>query len=90
MTTQQAIDIATQALIVSAKVAGPFLAVTLAVGVIVGVLQSVTQLQEQTLSFVPKLVAAAVVIAVAGSWMLDQMVGFAQELMAGAPQYLNG
>jgi flagellar biosynthetic protein FliQ len=63
MTTQDAIDIATQALIVTAKVAAPFLLVVLALGLIVGLFQSVTQLQEPTLSFVPKLMAAALVIA---------------------------
>jgi flagellar biosynthetic protein FliQ len=52
MTTQQVIDIGTRALIMCAKVSGPFLIVVLAVGVVVGLLQSVTQLQEQALSFV--------------------------------------
>ena len=90
MTSQQAVDIATQALIVTAKLAGPFLAVLLAIGVVVGILQSVTQLQEQTLSFVPKLLGAAVVIALAGSWMLDELVAFSRELLVRAPDYLNG
>lgn len=90
MTSQQVIDIGTRALIVSAKVAGPFLAVVLAVGVAVGLLQSVTQLQEQTLTFVPKLIGSAVVIAVSGNWMLATMVSFGQELMAGVPALLNG
>ena len=67
MTSQQVIDIGTRALIVCAKVAGPFLAVVLAVGVVIGLLQSVTQLQEQTLTFVPKLVGTAAVIAISGS-----------------------
>ena len=71
MTSQQAIDIATQALILAAKLAGPFLLVVLAIGTVVGILQSVTQLQEQTLTFVPKLLGAALVITLAGSWMLD-------------------
>ena len=53
-----------------AKVAGPFLIVVLAIGIVVGLLQSVTQLQEPTLTFVPKLVGAAIVIAVSGNWML--------------------
>lgn len=90
MTSQEAVDIATDALILCAKLAGPFLLVVLAIGLIIGLLQSVTQIQEQTLAFVPKLVGSALVVAVAGSWMLDQLVGFGHELMQRAPQLLNG
>jgi flagellar biosynthetic protein FliQ len=90
MTSQQVIDIGTRALIVCAKVAGPFLIVVLAVGVVIGLLQSVTQLQEPTLTFVPKLVGAAIVIAISGNWMLASLVSFGQELMAGVPALLNG
>lgn len=89
MTTQQVLDIGTQALIVCAKVAGPFLIVVLAIGVVIGLLQSVTQLQEPTLTFVPKLIGAAIVIAVAGNWMLAEMVNFGQELVASVPALLN-
>lgn len=84
-----AIDIATDALFLMAKLAAPFLLVVLAIGVVVGLLQSVTQIQEPTLSFVPKLIGAAVVIAVAGPWMIDEMVGFGNELMARAPQLIR-
>lgn len=89
MTTQQVLDIGTQALIVCAKVAGPFLLVVLGIGVVIGLLQSVTQLQEPTLTFVPKLIGAAIVIAVAGNWMLAEMVNFGQELVASVPTLLN-
>ena len=65
--------------------AGPFLIVVLAIGVVVGLLQSVTQLQEPTLTFVPKLVGAAIVIAVSGNWMLATLVSFGHELMASVP-----
>lgn len=90
MTTQQVIDIGTRALLMCAKVAGPFLIVVLAVGVVIGLLQSITQLQEQTLTFVPKLVGAAIVIAVSGNWMLQSLVTFSQELMSTIPALLNG
>ena len=90
MTSQDAVDIGTDALVLAAKVAGPFLVVVLAIGLIVGLIQSVTQLQEQTLSFVPKLIGAAVVVAVSGSWMLDEMVAFGNELMARGPQLMSG
>ncbi len=90
MTSQNAIDIGQDALILATKLAGPFLIVVLAVGVIVGILQSVTQVQEQTLAFVPKLIAAAIVIAVSGAWMLEEAVAFGHELMASAPEMLGG
>ena len=89
MTTQQVLDIGTQALIVCAKVAGPFLLVVLGIGIVIGLLQSVTQLQEPTLTFVPKLIGAAIVIAVAGNWMLATMVTFGHELVANVPALLN-
>jgi flagellar biosynthetic protein FliQ len=90
MTSQDAIEIATSALVLTAKIAAPFLLVVLAIGLIVGLFQSVTQLQEPTLSFVPKLVAAALVIAIAGPWMLDEMVAFGHGLIARAPQLMQG
>lgn len=89
MTSQQVIDIGTRALIVCAKVEGPFLIVVLAIGVVVGLLQSVTQLQEPTLTFVPKLVGAAIVIAISGNWMLATLVSFGQDLMASVPSLLG-
>jgi flagellar biosynthetic protein FliQ len=89
MNSQQVVDIATQTLIVCAKLAGPFLLVVLAVGVVIGLLQSVTQLQEQTLTFVPKLIGAAVVLAVGGNWMLATLVDFAHQLFAQIPDLLQ-
>jgi flagellar biosynthetic protein FliQ len=77
-------------LLVSAKLAGPFLIVVLAVGVVIGLLQSVTQLQEQTLTFVPKLIGSAIVIAVSGNWMLASLVEFSRELMNSVPALLRG
>jgi flagellar biosynthetic protein FliQ len=90
VTSQQVIDIGTHALLVSAKLAGPFLIVVLAVGVVIGLLQSVTQLQEQTLTFVPKLIGSAIVIAVSGNWMLASLVEFSRELMNSVPALLRG
>lgn len=90
MTSQDAVDIGTDALVLAIKVAGPFLLVVLGIGLVVGLIQSVTQLQEQTLSFVPKLLGATIVVAVSGSWMLDQMVAFGHDLMQRAPQLMSG
>jgi flagellar biosynthetic protein FliQ len=59
------------------------------VGVAIGLVQSITQLQEQTLTFVPKFVATGVVIIVAGSWMLNEMVFFTQELLDMVPDLVH-
>ena len=90
MTTQEVVDIGTKALLVCVKIAGPFLVVGLAIGILIGLLQSVTQLQEPTLTFVPKLIGTAIVIAVSGNWMLASLVSFGRELIASAPGQLNG
>lgn len=90
MNSETAVDIGMDALIVAMKLAGPFLIVVLMIGLVVGMLQSVTQLQEQTLSFVPKLIGAAFVIALSGSWMLDELVTFSHGLMMRAPELLTG
>ncbi len=66
-------------------VAMPILGVTLVVGSLISIVQVVTQVQENALTFVPKLIAAGLVLAVCGSWMLRQMVQFAAHLWAGIP-----
>jgi flagellar biosynthesis protein FliQ len=66
-------------------VSAPALLVSLGVGLTVGLLQAVTQVQEQTLSFVPKLVAVAVVLVVFGGWMSAELVGFTEGLWQSIP-----
>ncbi len=80
------LEIALQAILVSAKLCAPILLVTLAVGFGISLLQAVTQIQEVTLTFVPKLVAVALVILVAGNWMLAEMVGFTGDLYEMIPR----
>jgi flagellar biosynthetic protein FliQ len=63
-------------------VAGPILVVSLVVGLIISIFQATTQIQEQTLTFVPKLLAAAVVGLIAGPWMLHTVVNFTQRIFA--------
>jgi flagellar biosynthesis protein FliQ len=79
------LDIATKALWASAMVSAPILITSMAVGLLVGLLQSVTQLQEATLTFVPKFIAVALVIVVSGSWMLQTLVDFTRELFRMVP-----
>jgi flagellar biosynthetic protein FliQ len=80
------LEIALQAIIIAAKLAAPILLVTLAVGFAISLLQSVTQIQEVTLTFVPKLGAVALVIMLAGNWMLAELVSFTEALYEGIPR----
>ena len=68
------------AMVMTLKLAGPILAVCLIVGLVVAVLQTVTQLQEMTLSFVPKLVGVGIVLIVGGPWMIHQFTAWVQDL----------
>ncbi len=85
MNQDTVVNLATQAMGLALKVAGPILLVALVVGVIVSVFQAVTQIQEQSLSLVPKIVAVAVVIVVLGPWMLGQLVSYTAELFNSIP-----
>ena len=68
-------------------IAAPLLAVTLVVGLLVSVLQVVTQVQEASLTFIPKIIAAVVVLVVCGPWMLRRVVAFSVNLIANIPTY---
>jgi flagellar biosynthesis protein FliQ len=83
------VNLAMQAMQLSLKIGGPLLIVALVVGLVVSVFQAVTQIQEQTLSFIPKIVAAAVVIIVAGPWMLGQLLVYTQELWGSIPSMVG-
>ena len=90
MDTNAVLDIGVQALILAAKLAAPVLVTSLVVGFIVSLIQSVTQIQEVTLSFVPKAIAAAVALIVAGHWMISELVAFTVELFARIPALTGG
>jgi len=85
MTTDTVVHLALEALTVTLKVAGPVLLVALVIGLAVSVFQAITQIQELTLAFIPKIIAVGVVIAFAGPWMLDQMIAWTRELLSGIP-----
>jgi flagellar biosynthetic protein FliQ len=76
-------DLLWNALLISA----PLLAATLVVGLLVSVLQVVTQVQEASLTFIPKVITAVVVLVTMGPWMLSRLVGYATHLIAGIPTY---
>ena len=85
MTQAMLQTIAGQAIMVTLKLALPTLMVSLGVGLLVSVIQAVTQIQEMTLSFIPKILAVALVLIVAGPWMLNQMVGYTTDLYHSIP-----
>lgn len=90
MSPNAVLDIALSAMTVAAKLAAPILITALVVGFAVSLLQSITQVQEVTLSFVPKAIAVAVALLVTGHWMIAELVSFTQELFARIPGLLGG
>ncbi|MBK6870133.1 MAG: flagellar biosynthetic protein FliQ [Kineosporiaceae bacterium] len=83
------IHIVALALLTAAKVAGPVLVSTLVIGLLLSIVQSATQIQEQTLTFLPKLAVAAVALVVTGSWCLGTLIAFTRELMRMVPGLLS-
>ena len=90
MNSDVVVHVAVGALTVALKVSMPFLIAGLVVGLVVSIFQAVTQIQEQTLSFIPKIIGLAVVIVVAGPWMLGQIVSYTAELYASIPSLVGG
>lgn len=85
MSHQLVIELARNAVLTAVMLAGPLLLVALGVGLLVSILQAVTQLQEQTLSFVPKLLAVAAVMLLALPWMMQVIVKYTVALFRGIP-----
>jgi flagellar biosynthetic protein FliQ len=84
------INLATQAMTLAVEVAGPMLLAGLLIGLLVSIFQAVTSIQEQTLTFIPKIVALAVIIVVLGPWMLRQIVDYTENLYQSIPTLVNG
>lgn len=85
MTPDTVITIGQEALKVTALLAGPILIAVLITGLLIGMFQAVTQINEMTLSFIPKLMVLALVLTVAGAWMLDTIINFTQRLFETIP-----
>ncbi len=90
MNQNAVMDIALQGLIVAAKLAAPILVTALVVGFAISLLQSITQIQEVTLSFVPKAIAVSLALIVSGQWMISELVTFTQGLFERLPSLLSG
>ena len=85
MTPEMVLDIGRETLWVTALLAAPMLLSALAVGLFVGMIQAATQIQEMTLTFIPKLVVLAFALLAAGSWMLGLIIDFSIRLIENIP-----
>jgi flagellar biosynthetic protein FliQ len=84
------VSIAVQAMEVGLKVSLPILLVGLVIGLLVSIFQAVTQIQEQSLSFIPKILGLVAVIVVLGPWMLGQLLSWTEQLYASIPTLVGG
>jgi flagellar biosynthetic protein FliQ len=89
MNQDTVVNLATQAMTLGLEVAGPILIVGLIIGLAVSLFQAVTQIQEQSLSFIPKIIGLALVIVILGPWMLDRLVNYTTNLYMSIPSLIG-
>jgi flagellar biosynthesis protein FliQ len=89
MDSQQVFTFGQQSLYMLLMIAAPLLLTVLVVGLVVSIFQAATQIHEQTLSFVPKIVAAVAVLVIAGPWMLTSLVEFLQRTLQSIPSVVG-
>ena len=89
MTPETVMTIAQRALEMTVMLAAPLLLVALVVGLLVGIFQAATQINESTLSFIPKLIGMATAILIAGPWMLKQLVSYTRLLIESIPSLIG-
>jgi flagellar biosynthetic protein FliQ len=89
MTENQVLYLAKEAIGTGLLVGGPVLGVSLLVGLIISVFQAMTQIQEQTLSFIPKIIAIAIILVLLGPWMLGIMTNYTINLFNELPNFAN-
>ncbi|MDQ0568634.1 flagellar biosynthetic protein FliQ [Variovorax paradoxus] len=86
MTPESVMSLGSQAIHVSLLLGAPMLLVALVVGLVISIFQAATQINEATLSFIPKLLAVFAVLVIAGPWMLAQMLDYIRTLFSSIPQ----
>ena len=89
MNQDMVVNLATQAMTLAFEVAGPILLVGLVIGLAVSLFQAVTQIQEQSLSFIPKIVGLAVLIVILGPWMMDKLINYVTNLYMAIPSLVG-
>lgn len=88
MTGDAALQLVSRMLWAGVSIALPLLLITMIVGVLVSIFQVVTQIQEVSLSFIPKILTVVLVLVVLGPWMLKRLVSYSAAVIAGIPGYL--
>jgi flagellar biosynthetic protein FliQ len=89
MTPESVITIGQQAMEMTVLMAGPILLTVLIIGLLIGLFQAMTQINEMTLSFVPKLIAVGLVLLVSGAWMLNVFTGYVRGLIESIPSLIG-
>lgn len=89
MTDTVVLELLRQTFWISLKIGGPILAVALVIGVVIGLVQAITQIQEMTLTFVPKAIAIAAVVLFFGSWMMESLIIFTTDLFDRIPELVK-
>jgi flagellar biosynthetic protein FliQ len=89
MTPEMVMTVGQRALEMTLLLAAPMLLVALVTGLVVGAFQAATQINEMTLSFIPKLLATAATLVIAGPWMLKLIVGYTREIFESIPMMIN-
>ena len=89
MSPESVMTMGRHAMEVTLMIAAPLLLVALIIGLVVSIFQAATQINEQTLSFIPKLLAMALAVVVSGPWMLKVMMSYTRELFESIPNLIN-
>ena len=85
MGVEQAIDLLREAMLVALLIVGPILVIGMVIGLVISVVQAVTQIQEQTLTFVPKLIAMGIAIVLVMPWMFQRLMDYTRQLFSTLP-----
>lgn len=89
MSQEMVISIAEKGILTVLIVSGPLLIIALAVGLIISIFQATTQIQEQTLAFVPKIVAVLIGLVFFGSWMLSHMLSYTKDIFSNLTRFIG-
>lgn len=90
MDAQDAVDLGRQAIMTGLLVSAPVLIVGTVIGLLIGLLQALTQIQDQTVSFVPKIIAMVLVVSLCLPWLIDRMMEYSTTLYQNVPHVVSG
>jgi flagellar biosynthetic protein FliQ len=88
MNPQDAVDLSREAIVIATLISAPVLIAGMLVGLIVGLIQALTQIQEQTVAFVPKLIAMVLALGLSLPWVLSRLIEYSHDLIANIPASL--